>query len=163
MLIFSEMSAREKILWSELLVDVIVAAYYLPLMFGLIALGDDALTGAPMAKLIFNTIGLAIICSLFMSAALYLLNLNEVPAREDELEKVFGARSTLGAYRVLFVCIIAIMWQVLMTELALGLGVSYLVLLPLTPVVMANLLLLSLILASTTKSLMQLFYYRRGY
>lgn len=157
MKVLDDMSVREKHLWVEVIVDIVVAVYYFPKLFGLFILGDEALTGPPMFNLIIQTVGLAIILAGIIGV---ILLRQEKTAPKDEREKQFYARANLIAYRVLLICICGLMGQIVMSEIFAGGRQSFLVL---TPVIIANLLMIAIILAEMSKSVMRLFYYRRGY
>ena len=154
----SEMSAREKNLWAELLVDTVVALYYFPNVFSLIAAGKNVLVGFAMAILVVKTIFLAIVIS---TAAAIILRVWQEPGKEDERDYQFSARGTMIANRALIIFTILIIGQIMMEALLPGRDLQRRIIA--APLIIAHLLLLSLMLSSTIKSVAQLFFYRRGY
>jgi Na+/alanine symporter len=158
MKLLSEMATRERNLWAELLVDLVVALYYLPKMFTLISSDQAYLTNPAMAGLIVKTIILAIIAGILAGI---LLRPGKNPQKEDERDYQFSARGCLIANRVLIICVIVIMGHLafagLFPRLAAARGLD------IPPMMVAHLLLISLILSSSIKSVAQLVYYRRGY
>lgn len=152
-------STREKNLWSEFLVDLAAGLYYYPKMIALIARGDDALTGAAMVGLITSTVMVAIFAGVIVSV---FLHLEAKPEPLDERDHLFRARGNQVAYLVLVGCIVLIMGHVVISELMPRMAGNPLPF-ELTGVVIAHLLLVSLFLSSVAKTLVMLFFYRRGY
>ena len=152
-------STREKNLWSELLVDLVAAAYYYPKMFSLMQAGDEGLTGAAMTSLIIGTVMVAIFAGVIVSV---FLHAQKTPEVADERDLLFRSRGNTVAYFSLVLCIIVIMACVVITEMMPTFARTegfYAV----TPLVIANLLLVSLFISSVAKVLVQLYSYRRGY
>lgn len=158
--VLKEMSVRERDLWVELLTNLLVAIYYFPKLFILMAAGDAALMGKPMVSLISSTIILAIFVAIILVVILKLFNLKGTLEKEDERERSFSAKGSLGAYWVLFVLICILIGQIILDDIFGASRQSFVVL---TPVLIAHLLLISLMISGTTKSVIQLYYYRRGY
>ena len=152
-------STREKNLWFELLVDLGVGLYYWPSAVRLMMAGDDALRGGPMAALLLKTMMAAIFFGIALSV---FLHKQEKPEPLDERDQMIKARSSLIAERMLIGCLIAVIGLVVIQELP-GPYTSHLVFLTLTPLVMAHLLLVSLMVWSFTSVIARLYYYRRGY
>ena len=157
--LFNNFSTREKNLWSELLVDVVVGFYYYPKIIIMIIAGGEALTRGAMAELVTKTIMLAILMGIIVSA---FLHAQKKPEQVDERDQVFKARGNSIGYRVLVFCVVLLMVQILVTEfmpdIADGRFAS-----DLSGVAVANLLLMSLFFSSLAKTLIQLFSYRRGH
>lgn len=152
-------SIREKNLWFEFLTDVAVALYYWPSAVRLMLAGDEALRGSAMVGLITNTVIVAIVVSVALSI---FLHTQQKPEPMDERDYVILSRSSLLAGRVLVACLIVFIGIVVLQEMP-GPDATRVELLPLSPLVMAHLLLVALMLWSLTSSITRLFYYRRGY
>ena len=152
-------STREKNLWSELLVDVVVALYYFPKMFFMLRAGDAALTGSAMAGLVTSTIIVAIIAGAIVSV---FLHMEAKPETVDERDHLFLARGNKVAYIILVACVVAIMGNIVVLEMLPAFARERNWFDP-TPVAIAHLLLVSLVLSSGGKTIIQLLCYRRGY
>jgi hypothetical protein len=152
-------STREKNLWFELLVDLAVGLYYWPNAMRLMLAGDEALRGGPMAALLLNTM----VAAVFFGIALTVfLHRQEKPEPMDERDHMIMARSGLIAGRALIGSVIAVIGLVVIQELP-GPYTSHLTFLALTPLVIAHLLLVALMVWSFTSVIARLYYYRRGY
>ena len=149
-------SVREKNLWFELLSDVAVALYYWPGAIRLMMQGDEALMSSAMAGLIARTVIWAIVVATALSI---FLHTQTKPEPMDERDYMIAARGSMLAGRVLVGCLIALIGVVVFREMTQA---AQLDAFPLSPLVMAHLLLVSLMLWSMTSSVARLFYYRRG-
>lgn len=156
--VLGDLSVREKNLWVELLVDVIVALYYYPKMFVLIVAGDAALTGERMVSLIIGTVMLAIFTSVALAA---LVHEKKRPEAKDERDLLIDKRGGALYGRVMLLCVLAIIGIIVMQQMTLGREVSWLI--ALSPLVIAHLLLFTLMLASTASSVLKLVLYRKGF
>lgn len=150
-------SIREKNLWVELLTDIAVALYYWPQALRMTLAGDDALRSGAMVNLIIGTVMTAIIVS---AALAVFLHKQKKPEPMDERDYMIAARANLLAGRVLVGCLIALIGLVLFRELSAAAQLEFM---PLTALVMAHLLLVSLMFWSMTNSVARLVFYRRGY
>lgn len=159
--LLSKMSVREKNLWAELLVDVVVGLYYLPKMFVLLQGGERALTGGAMAGLVTSTVLVGIMAGVAAAVLLGLLSQDKDAEPLDERDHSFLARGNLVAYVTLVAGVVLIISQVVIFELMPELWQERGI--PLSPVAIANLLLVALVLSSVVKVAAQLFSYRRGY
>lgn len=157
--LLGDFSVREKNLWFELLLDLAVALYYWPKAFLLMRAGDAALAGKAMVSLIVSTVFAAIMFSIVLSV---LLHAQQKPEPMDERDLAIAARGKVWAGRVLVFGILAIIAQIVLQEMAVPF-VSVRNPFQLTPLIIAHLLLVALMLASFTSSLTRLFCYRRGY
>ena len=157
--LLNNFSTREKNLWSELLVDIAVGLYYFPKMFFMLRAGDEVLTGGAMASLVISTIMVAIFAGIIVSV---FLHAEEKPETVDERDHLFLARGSRVAYIILMVCVLAIMGNIVILEM-LPEFVQERNWFDPTPVAIAHLLLVSLVLSSVGKTVMQLVSYRRGY
>lgn len=151
-----DFSIREKNLWFEFLVDIVVALYYYPRVLGLLWRGDGALSGAAMTDLIINTVMVAVGASVLISI---LLHTQQKPEPRDERDYMIEARSNLWFSRVLVVGVLAVIGTVVFHQFNPW---SAQALLPLTPLVLAHLLLFVLMLASMVNSVLRLLMYRLG-
>lgn len=153
-----DISTREKNLWVELLVDVIVALYYYPKMFLLITAGDVALTGERMTNLIISTVMLAIFVSVALAA---LLHDRKEPEPRDERDLIIDNRGSVLFGRLLLACVLAIMAMIVTQQMSIGRRVDWLI--ELSPLVIGHLLLFTLMISSTASSALKLVLYRRGF
>lgn len=155
--VMGDLSIREKNLWVELLVDVVVALYYYPKMFLLITAGNAALTGERMTNLIISTVGLAIFVSVALAA---LLHEKTTPEPKDERDLLIDSRGSALFGRTMLACVLVIMGMIVMQEMTLGRQTGWLI--TMTPLVIAHLLLFTLMISSTASSVLKLVLYRRG-
>lgn len=151
-----DFSIREKNLWFEFFVDIVVAVYYYPRAFGLLLRGDGALTGAAMTDLIINTVMVAIGASVLISL---LLHSQQKPEPRDERDLLIEARSNLWFSRLLMLGVLAVIGLIVFHQFNPW---SSQALLPLTPLVIAHLLLFVLMLASMVNAVLKLLMYRLG-
>jgi hypothetical protein len=152
-------STREKNLWFEFLTDLAVALYYWPNAIRLMMFGDEALRGGAMIGLITSTVVIAIVVS---GALSIFLHTQQKPEPMDERDYMIAARSSLYAGRVLVACLIVVIGMLVIEEIP-GPYTSHFEFFQLSPLVLAHLLLVSLMLWSMTSSIARLFFYRRGY
>jgi hypothetical protein len=152
--ILGDFSVREKNLWFELIVDVVVALYYYPKVFKLMLAGS--LTGTAMTNLIVSTVVLAIIASAVLAA---LLHQQQKPEPLDERDFYIDARATLWFARVLVFGVVSVMGWIVLQEFNPWPDRALFVM---SPLVIAHFLLFSLMLASMTKSILKLLMYRLG-
>lgn len=157
---FSNMATRELNLWGELLLNIIIALYYFPGAFRLIkedkwTLEEDS--GAVIG-LIVGTIILAIIAGALISI---LISIWRKPAKKDERDYRFSARGSMIAYVSLSIFVALIIGQVMFEGLLPQIALKWWIIT--SPLIIAHLLMLSIMFSSTIKSVVQLFFYRRGY
>ncbi|MBT8147571.1 MAG: hypothetical protein KJN90_12010 [Gammaproteobacteria bacterium] len=156
--LLDSMSIREKDLWGELLIDVLVALYYFPKVFALMAQGDTMLRGGEMADLVISTIVLAIVVSIVVFGAIH--RKGEAEDR-DERDLQFEAQGNLLAFRVLYGFLVLILGQIVMWEYFSPSDLDAL-LTEAGPLVVGHMILLAMILTSMVKAAVQLFQYRRS-
>jgi hypothetical protein len=154
-----DFSIREKNLWFEVIVDVAVAGYYWPRVYRLMLAGDDALLGRDMAELITKTILWAITVAIVLG--IFLHN-QQKPEPMDERYRQIAMRGTQWSKHVLAACVLILMAYVAGMELMPD-SMTERNIFTLTPLLMAHLLLVALMLTSFTDKLVKLFSYRRGY
>ena len=156
---FSNMATRELDLWGELLLNIIIALYYFPGAFRLIKEDKWRLedSGAVIG-LIAGTIVLAIIAGALITI---LISIWRKPAKKDERDYRFSARGSMIAYVSLSIFVMLIIGQVLFEGLLPQVALKWWIIT--SPLIIAHLLMLSIMFSSTIKSVVQLFFYRRGY
>jgi hypothetical protein len=152
-------SIREKNLWFEFLTDLAVALYYWPGAVRLMMAGDEALRGGAMVGLITSTVIVAIVVT---GALSIFLHTQQKPEPMDERDYMILAQGSLLAGRVLVGCLIVVIGLVVIEEIP-GPYTSHIRFFTLSPLVMAHLLLVSLMLWSMTSTVARLFCYRRGF
>lgn len=155
--IFSSMSVRERNLWGDMLLHIIVAVYFFPKMFALISAGHAGLL-AGAVKLVVTCIIISVVLAVVANVVLAILKVDVKPQPRDEREKGFLTRSYLIAYSIVSIGVFAVMAGIMMSEgnsdTALGVVGTMQVL---------QWLWALLVVASISRSGTQLFYYRRGY
>jgi hypothetical protein len=157
---FDEISVREKKLWFEFVVDVVVGLYFYPQAFVLMAAGDAALTGRAMTGLIMGTVTWAIIASIGLALV---FRTREKPEPKDERDRLIEITTGRWFGRVLVLCLLGIIGLVVVQAMAVDIDTQlFAQSFALTPLGIALLLLFSLMLASLTDSIMKLYCYRRG-
>lgn len=158
-----DMSMHEKELWCELLVSGFVSVYFFSRTFGLLMMGDDALMGREMARLIVKTIILAIGLSIVVFGIIHASHRYDSgnPEPVDERDRLFSARASNVAYIVLVVAICILLGQIVMEQMFAAAAEH----LPfrLTPLIIGHLLLAAMAVASLAKAITAIVYYRRGY
>ena len=154
---FDEISAREKKLWCELVVDVVVGLYFYPKAFVLMAAGDEALTGAAMTNLIMGTVTWAIIATIGLALV---FRSREKPEPKDERDHLIEITTGRWFGRVLVLCLLGIIGLIVVQSMAADIGTQ---LFMLTPPGIALLMLFGLMLASLADSITKLYCYRRGF
>lgn len=150
-------SNRELNIWATLVLDVGVAIYYFSSVLALPS-GTD-LHGKAMAGII----GEIIVWSFTYSILVFGYINSRGEEKKDERDQGFEARANSMAYYVLTCAVVLLIGHVVLNSLFADYEKSLTIPAMLSPVVIANLLLFALILASMAKALTQLFYYRRGY
>lgn len=151
-----DFSIREKNLWFEFIVDIMVALYYYPAMFSLLLRGDGALSGEAMTEVIVNTVVYAVVVSVLISI---FLHTQTKPEPRDERDYLIEAKSNLWFSRALVFGVLAVMGTIMFHEFNPW---SSEALLPMTPLVIAHLLLFVLMVASMVNSVLKLAMYRIG-
>lgn len=159
----SDMSLHEKELWCELLVSGLVSFYFFSKTFGLLVMGDAALMGDEMSRLIVKTITLAIVLSIVVYGIVRASHRYDSgnPEPVDERDRLFAARAGNVAYVVLIVSICALLGQIVMQQLFPATADR----LPfqLSPLVIGHFLLAALTIASLAKAATAIVFYRRGH
>lgn len=162
MFVLASLSRRERNLWVECVVDVLVLFYYLPKVFLLAMEGPQALMGGDMAALIVRTVVYAIVLGIVVAVTVELLfRAKNEEGGKDEREVLFELKSYRVGYYALVIFVMIIMGQAILSEIfpAAMVGLPF----EMSAVFMAHCLLLSLSFSSLLLCGLQLFYYRRGY
>jgi len=149
MTLFSTVSNRELNIWATLILDVVVAVYYFS---SIIAMPE--VTMAALAALI----GKIIVFSIVFSIVIFSLINARGAKKPDERDYRFETRANAIGYYTLSVGVVLVLGHIVIGNvmpIEQRVDTS-------SPVVVANILLFMLILASCAKALSQLFQYRRG-
>ena len=160
MKILENMALREKDLWAELFVDVVVALYYFPRVFALMREGDELLRSSQMLSTVISSIILAIVVSIVVFGTLHWQD--PKLEKKDERDYRFEAQGSRNAYVSLNILLGILISIIISVEYFSGRGLgSFFV--NLGPIGIANLILLAMIGASFFKAATQLISYRRGF
>lgn len=119
---------------------------------------DDAMNGIAMFDLVTNTVILAILVGIMVS---FLLRIDKKTEQMDERDHTSNARGDRIAYLLLVIFVCLLIGQIVVNERMPDALQNRLF--ELSPIVIGHLLLIALVLSSTLKVIVQLFYYRRGY
>lgn len=151
-----EMASREKRVWATFFVDVVVALYYSPKALALLMRGEADLVTA-LLGLVFSSTVLGIVLAIVMHCVFAVAS---IEAAADEREQRFAARANGAGYGALQLFSLVLIWQ--LSANALLPHVSRVPDLS-SPFLVTHLLLLALIASRLIKSVLELFYFRRGY
>ena len=155
---FRNMSLREKDLWGELLIDVLVAIYYFPRAIALISNQQDAELNRELAGLVGSTIVVAIVAAVVVFGAIHLSGETEPKDERDSRFEVHANRFAYWGLNSLLVLILFLLVGSQYAEIPLpGTGIVNL-----GPLGVGHLILLAMVLASTIKAITQLYQYRLG-
>ncbi len=158
--LLDDYSVREKNLWFQFLVDVAVALYYWPKALSLMLRGDEALRGAAMVGLITSTVIWAIVISVVLSI---FLHTQQKPEPKDERDHLIDARSSLLSGRVLVSGMLIIMGNIVFQEtFGERMGGRALFTGTMSPLLIAHLLLVVLMVASMVGTSAKLYLCRKG-
>ncbi len=150
-------SVREKNLWVELLVSSAIALYYIPKLFWLIHYGDRALRGEAMVNLIIGTVVVAIVAHTVL--ALF-LHAQQKPEPLDERDRFIDQRANNVFGSVLQACMLLVIASIAVQEMN-GRAWVHLPMM-LSPLVIANVLLVGFMVAGIVRDAMKVILYRRG-
>lgn len=158
MKLLENMSIREKDLWAELMIDLLVALYYFPRAMALMAQGDVVMRGSELAGLVGSTIVLAIVVSIIVFGIIHRSGETE---HKDERDYRFEARGNLIGYWTLTALLVLLLGCIVLTEYSFPVRqVPFL--LEMGPLGVGHLILLALVLTSIVKAGTQLYYYRQS-
>jgi len=163
MAVLSGLSAKERNVWVELFANLVAVSYY---WVSVSKIPDFFQSASPaMVWIIVKTIGLTIVLSIIFTIAVTMLSRSSDDGNKaDERDLQIASNGNSIAYYMLTLCVVLIIGHVVLNALAIEANPSYaskawLI----SPVVIIHLLFAALIISSVTKSLVQLFRYRRGY
>jgi hypothetical protein len=169
------MSKQERVSWVSLVVNVLVGYWYFGRVLSLPAGAD--LFGPGMATFAINLIILSIFIGIACEVALNVAQ-KQAGASDadrntiDERDQLINLKASRNAYGVLSVAIALLLVRVALVEWVQRSGrhvpdpqsmQELLMIGPLAPMHIAQLLLLALTLAGITKYASRVFHYRRGY
>jgi len=155
MLFLSNVTNREKEIWANILLDLIVAGYFFPRVLRLEGgLADNA---GELAVLISTVIAIAIFWSILIY---WLLDVGKAEAK-DERDYLFEAKSALAGYHALAITISLLVGHIILNQTIKEIfNIEYE---PLDSLKIAIYLLLALVVCAFVKDIIKLFYYRRGH
>lgn len=160
------MSWREKNLWCETLVSILVSVYFFYHSFSILLSldADSPLPVRDMTRLIISTVIISIILSVVLFTLLRMLSGDHEGKVEpsDERDRLFELRSNQVGYWTLCL-LMAVVIAVIVTHSTSAQSDSFQMNLPVSPLLIAQALIAALALSSLAKSISALFYYRRGY
>lgn len=149
-------SIRERKIWIEMVVDLVVAVYYFTSVYQLS--GWDEITGDEMGRIIRNSIAFAILGSIILNVAFIRSGKDE---GKDERDYIIDARSNAFAYYTLFILCCMFIGHIMLVE-----GAEFFFSWqsePLSNPFIMHLIALSLLASSFIKATVQIISYRRGY
>lgn len=151
----SEMSNREKSIWAEILLDVVIALYFFPRVFAM-----EGGVGANAGEM-GGIIGVVIVIAIVGSAIIYgLFGVGKVEAEDERDYQIDAKAHRLGYWAVVSTISFLIGHMVLNEATKEIFGFQYEVM---TPGQIVVYMLLSLTISAFVKDSAKLFYYRRGY
>ena len=148
----SAFSNRELNIIAYLLIDLLVATYYFGILLSF--QGEIDFASKEMGYLIIRIIVFSIALSIIVVG---IINYRGEAPR-DERDHRIESKAITVAYCVLFICIVAVIGNIIASS-AFQFSVFAI---DIKPMVLAHVLLLSLLLSSTVKSVYQMSLYRRG-
>jgi len=148
-----EASAAHKRVWADLFIDVVVTGYYFSQLASLDLVAPNALA---LASIAFNSVIIALFLAVPLHAYIALQHKQE---SLDERELLFRTRANQYAFNTLFFLNGALLWLLASYELYPQVlsGAT------LSPLAIAHLILLSLVIARLVRAFVTLKSYRRGY
>jgi len=145
MKILSNYSNRELNIWGELILNIVVCFYFFNGVFQLMP-GSDKYA-ADLAEIIYSIVVFG------------LINIITKAEAKDEMDRIIDVRSDKMGYIAMGVFVTLIMCFIILTESrwsVASIGIS-----EMTPIFIAQLLLMTLVASSTVKSLSRLYNYRK--
>ena len=150
-----EYSTREKNIWIELILNLFVSLYYFTAIYQLN--GWEEITGDEIGYVIRNVIVFAIIGTILLHT-IFVKNYNEQPKDERDIAIEAKGNAT-GYYTLVILC------TLLIAHIMLNEGVGFLFserTVPFTGPFAMHLILIAIMIASFSKSIVQITCYRRG-
>ena len=155
MKILSNYSNRELNIWSELILNFVVCFYFFNGVFQLVP-GSDKYA-ADLAEIIIGVVVIAVVYSIVVFG---LINIITKAEAKDEMDRIIDVRSYKMGYIAMDIFVTLIMCFIILNESmgnVVSIGIS-----EMTPILIAQLLLMTLVASSTVKSLSRLYYYKKG-
>ena len=152
--LFSNYSDRELNIWGELILNIVVCFYFFNGVFQLTP-GSDKYA-ADLAEIIIGVVVIAVVYSI---VAFGLINITTKAEAKDEMDRVIDVRSDKMGSIAMSVFVTLIMCFIILTESrgsVTSIGIS-----EMTPIFIAQLLLMTLVASSTVKSISRLYNYRK--
>lgn len=150
-----DISNREKEIWIELVISLLVAIYYFK--HALSTGGFSDMMTPELGRVVINAILFSIIATIVLTI---FFNIKD-NVKKDERDYAIDAKANSYAYYSLCIFCMGIISQTLISERIGYFANSQILNINLSTVL--HLLLLSLIVSGIIKSVTQLFFYRRGY
>lgn len=152
---FSNYSNRELNIWSELILNILVCFYFFNGVFQLVPGSDEY--AADLAETIIGVVVIAVVYSIVVFGFINTVTKEEA---KDEMDHIIDVRSYKMGYIAMDIFVTLIMCFIIFYESMgnfVSIGVS-----EMTPILIAQLLLLTLVISSTIKSLSRLYLYKKG-
>ena len=153
--LFSNYSNRELNIWGELILNIVVCFYFFNGVFQLVP-GSDKYA-ADLAEIIIGVVVIAVVYSIVVFGLINIITKAEV---KDEMDRIIDVRSYKMGYIAMDIFVTLIMCFIILNESmgnVVSIGIS-----EMTPILIAQLLLMTLVASSTVKSLSRLYYYKKG-
>ena len=153
--LFSNYSNRELNIWGELILNIVVCFYFFNGVFQLVP-GSDKYA-ADLAEIIIGVVVIAVVYSIVVFGLINIITKAEV---KDEMDRIIDIRSYKMGYIAMDIFVTLIMCFIILNESmgnVVSIGIS-----EMTPILIAQLLLMTLVASSTVKSLSRLYYYKKG-
>ncbi len=155
MKILSNYSNRELNIWSELILNFVVCFYFFNGVFQLVPGSDEYV--ADLAGIIIGAVLIAVVYSIVVFGLINIITKAEV---KDEMDRIIDIRSYKMGYIAMDIFVTLIMCFIILNESMgniVSIGIS-----EMTPILIAQLLLMTLVASSTVKSLSRLYNYKKG-
>jgi len=153
--LFSNYSNRELNIWGELILNIVVCFYFFNGVFQLVPGSDEYV--ADLAGIIIGVVLIAVVYSIVVFGLINIITKAEV---KDEMDRIIDVRSYKMGYIAMDIFVTLIMGHIILNESMgniVSIGIS-----EMTPILIAQLLLMTLVASSTVKSLSRLYYYKKG-
>jgi len=153
--LFSNYSNRELNIWGELILNIVVCFYFFNGVFQLVP-GSDKYA-ADLAEIIIGVVVIAVVYSIVVFGLINIITKAEV---KDEMDRIIDVRSYKMGYIAMDIFVTLIMCFIILNESmgnVVSIGIS-----EMTPILIAQLLLMTLVASSIVKSLSRLYNYKKG-
>jgi hypothetical protein len=153
--LFSNYSNRELNIWGELILNIVVCFYFFNGVFQLVP-GSDKYA-ADLAEIIIGVVVIAVVYSIVVFG---LINIITKAEAKDEMDHIIDVRSYKMGYIAMDIFVTLIMCFIILNESmgnVVSIGIS-----EMTPILIAQLLLMTLVASSTVKSFSRLYNYKKG-